>query len=128
MKCMWTSPWIWFAVDATVHDFRECFEKSLYRRNLLLTIQNLSLLPRDIRFSTNEGFVCTRMCRRFPMFAQDVVCVCGGGEMYLLLVRGVSGSKTLIPLILSQSGWMLFITTINNYSPNTYRYRFKLFM
>ena len=56
------------------------------------------------------------------------VCVCVGGEMYLLLVRGVSRSKTLIPLILSQSGWMLFITTINNYSPNTYRYRFKLFM
>ena len=56
------------------------------------------------------------------------VCVCGGGEMYLLLVRGVSRSKTLIPLILSQSGWMLFITTINNYSPNTYRYRFKWFM
>ena len=59
-------------------------------------------------------------------------CVCvgggGGGEMYLLLVRGVSRSKTLIPLILSQSGWMLFITTINNYSPNAYRYRFKLFM
>ena len=48
--------------------------------------------------------------------------------MYLLLVRGVSRSKTLIPLILSQSGWMLFITTINNYSPNAYRYRFKLFM
>ena len=56
------------------------------------------------------------------------VCVWGGGEMYLLLVRGVSRSKTLIPLILSQSGWMLFITTINNHSPNTYRYRFKLFM
>ena len=46
--------------------------------------------------------------------------------MYLLLVRGVSRSKTLIPLILSQSGWMLFITTINNYSSNTYRYRFKM--
>ena len=56
------------------------------------------------------------------------VCVCVCGEMYLLLVRGVSRSKTLIPLILSQSGWMLFITKINNYSPNAYRYRFKLFM
>ena len=41
--------------SGTVRDFRECFEKSLYGRNLLLTIQNLSLLPRDIRFSTNEG-------------------------------------------------------------------------
>ena len=40
----------------TVCDFRECFEKSLYGRNPLLTIQNLSLLPWDIRFSTNEGY------------------------------------------------------------------------
>ena len=53
--CVWTLPWIQFALDATVRDFRECFEKSLYGRNLLLMIQNLSLLPRDIRFSTNEG-------------------------------------------------------------------------
>ena len=44
MTCMWTSPWIWFAVDAMVRDFRECFEKSLYGRNLLPTIQNLSFL------------------------------------------------------------------------------------
>ena len=53
--CVWTLPWIRFALDATVCDFRECFEKWLCGRNLLLTIQNLSLLPRDIRFSTNEG-------------------------------------------------------------------------
>ena len=52
----------------TVRDFRDFFEKSLYRCNLLLTIQKLSLLPRDIRFSTNEGFVCMRMCRRLSMF------------------------------------------------------------
>ena len=44
-----------FTLNATVRDFCECFEKSLYGSNLLLTIQNLSLLPRDIRFSTNEG-------------------------------------------------------------------------
>ena len=42
--CVWTLPWIRFALDATVRDFRECFEKSLHGRNLLLTIQNLSLL------------------------------------------------------------------------------------
>ena len=59
--CMWTSPWIWFAADATVRDFRECFEKSLYGRNPLLTVQNLFLLPRDIGFSTNEG-VIKRKC------------------------------------------------------------------
>ena len=44
---------------------------------------------------------------------------CVYGEKYLLLVRGVSRSKTLIPLILSQSGWIAFITKILN-SPNTY--------
>ena len=54
-----------------------------------------------------------RMCRRFLKFTYDVVRVCMG-KMYSLLVRGVSRSKTLIPLILSQSGWMLFITIINN--------------
>ena len=71
-----------------------------------------------------------RECAEGSRCSRKTLCVCvgGGGEMYLLLVRGVSRSKTLIPLILSQSGWMLFITTINNYSPNTYRYRFKLFM
>ena len=46
------------------------------------------------------------------------VCVCVWGEMYLLLVRGVSRSKTLDPLILSQSGWIAFITIITN-SKNT---------
>ena len=51
--CAWTLLWIRFTLDATVCS--ECFEKSLYGRNLLLTIQYLSLLPRDIRFSTNEG-------------------------------------------------------------------------
>ena len=45
-----------FGSHCTVRDFRECFGKSLYGRNLLLMIQNLFfLLPRDIRFSTNEG-------------------------------------------------------------------------
>ena len=56
--CVWTLPWIRFALDATVRDFRECFEKSLYGRNLLLTIQNLSLLPRDIRSSRKMLCVC----------------------------------------------------------------------
>ena len=44
-----------FGSHCTVRDFRECLGKSLYGRNLLLTIQNLFLLPRDIGFSTNEG-------------------------------------------------------------------------
>ena len=58
-------------------------------------------------------FWVPRMCRRFLKFAYDVVRVCMG-KIYSLLVRGVSRSKRLIPLILSQSGWMLFITIINN--------------
>ena len=106
--CVWTLPWIRFALDTMVRDFRECFEKSLYGRNLLLMIQYLSLLPRDIRFSTNEGYL-TRMCRRFLKFVYVVVRVCMG-KVYSLLVRGVSRSKTLIPLFLSQSGWMLYYT------------------
>ena len=77
MTCMWTSPWIWFAVDATVRDFRECFEKSLYGRNLLLTIQNLSLLPRDIGFSTNEGFVLYANVQKvLNVRVRRCVCVC----------------------------------------------------
>ena len=47
------------------------------------------------------------MCRRFLKFTYDVMRVCMG-KVYSLLVRGVSRSKTLIPLILSQSGWMLY--------------------
>ena len=102
-----------FSSQWTIRDFCECFEKSLYGHNLLLTIQNFLflLLPRDIRFSTNEGvlmLVCgPRICRRFLKFAYVVVRVCMG-KVYSLLVRGVSRSKTLIPLILSQSGWMLY--------------------
>ena len=64
-----------------LRDFCECFEKSLYGRNLLLTIQNLFLLlPQDIRFSTNEGLLLLgvlvgvpQMCRRFLKFAYVVV-------------------------------------------------------
>ena len=49
-----------------------------------------------------------RMCRRFLKFAYVVVHMCIG-KIYSLLVRGVSRSKRLIPLILSQSGWMLLL-------------------
>ena len=58
-----------------------------------------------------KGFftlVCVpQICRRFLKFAYVVVRVYMG-KVYSLLVRGVSRSKTLIPLILSQSGWMLY--------------------
>ena len=43
-------------------------------------------------------------------------CACVYGEKYLLLVRGVSRSKTLIPLILSQSGWIVFYYKNNEQS------------
>ena len=75
--CVWTLPWIWFALDATVRDFRECFEKSLYGRNLLLTIQNLSLLPRDIRFSTNEGVINVNVQKVLKVCVRRCACVYG---------------------------------------------------
>ena len=85
---MWTSPWIWFAVDATVRDFRECFEKSLYGCNLLLTIQNLSLLsfhgtsdspPMKGLFVREcaEGSQCSRK----TLCVCVCVCVCGGNVL-----------------------------------------------
>ena len=116
--CVWTLPWIRFALDATVRDFRECFEKSLHGCNLLLTIQNLSLLsfhgtsdspPMKGYFN---GLVTANVQKVLEVHVR--CCACVYGEMYLLLVRGVSRSKTLIPLILSQSGWIAFITIINN--------------
>ena len=96
-----TSPWIWFAVDATVRDFRECFEKSLYGRNLLLTIQNLSFLSfHGTSDSPPMKGLFVRECAEGSQCSRKTLCVCVCGEMYLLLVRGVSRSKTLIPLIL----------------------------
>ena len=108
MMCMWTSPWIWFAADVTVRDFRECFEKSPYGRNLLPTIQNLSFLsfhgtsdspPMKGYFLWFGYRECVEGSRCLRKTLCVCVCVCVG-KMYLLLVRGVSRSKTLIPLIL----------------------------
>ena len=108
-----------FGSHCMVCDFRECFGKSLYGRNLLLMIQNLFLLlPRDIRFSTNEGVISAsvqRICRRFLKFAYVGVRVCMG-KVYSLLVRGVS-RRQLIPFVLAQSGWMLYYN--NKQSKNT---------
>ena len=84
---MWTLPWIHFALDATVRDFREYFEKSLYGRNLLLTIQNLSLLPRDIRFSTNEGVFNANVQKVLKV--RICCCACVYGES--LLTSGERG-------------------------------------
>ena len=50
-----------------------------------------------------EGFVLYANVQKvLNVRVRCCVCVCvgGGGGMYLLLVRGVSRSKTLIPLIL----------------------------
>ena len=75
-------------------------------------IQNLLLLlPGTSDSPPMKGFftlVCVpRICRRFLKFAYIVMHLCMR-KVYSLLVRGVSRSKTLIPLILSQSGWMLY--------------------
>ena len=67
-----------------------------------------------------------RECAEGSRCSRETLCVCVWGKV-LASGERVSKSKTLIPLILSQSGWIGFITKILN-SPNTYRYRFKLFM
>ena len=47
-----------FSSHWTLRDFHECFGKSLYGRNLLLTIQKFVSPPSTgIRFSTNEGVI-----------------------------------------------------------------------
>ena len=73
----------------------------------------------DLAFFTKQKFLYSnlrgylmvvgvpRICKSFLKFAYVVMCVCMG-KVYSLLVRGVSRSKTLIPLILSQSGLMLY--------------------
>ena len=98
-----------FGLHCTVHDFRECFGKSLYGRNLLLTIQNLFLLlPRGIRFSTNEGVHPPVYCE-YTESSQSLrllMCVCMGKCLLTFGERGIQ--KTLIPFVLAQSGWMLY--------------------
>ena len=75
--CMWTSPWIWFAADVLV--WYAIFANVLKNRCIADDPEFVSpLLPRDIRFSTNEGVYYTRMCRRFLKFALDVERVCMG--------------------------------------------------
>ena len=102
-----------FGSQWMVRGLHECFEKSLYGRNLLLTIQNFCFFSfhgtsDSPPMKGNFMLVCAaRICRRFLRFAYVVVRVCMG-KVYSLLVRGVSRSKTLNPLILSQSSWMLY--------------------
>ena len=102
-----------FGSQWTVCDFRECFEKSLYGCNLLLTIQNFFCFfsfhgtSDSPPMKGNFMLVCApRICRRFFKFAY-VVRVCMG-KVYSLLVRGVSRSKTPNPFVLAQSGWILY--------------------
>ena len=84
-----------FGTRCTVCDFRKYFGKSLYGRNLLLMIQHLFLLPRDIRFSTNEGVY-------LPVYSEYVegsqsshmlMCVWMWGNVCSLRVRGLSRRK-----------------------------------
>ena len=99
-----------FSSHWTVRDFRECFEKLLHGRNLLLTIQNLFLLPRDIRFSTNEGVTYANVYKVLEV--RVCCCVCVYGESLLTFgERGIQ--KTLIPFVLHNPVGS-FITTINN--------------
>ena len=93
------SPWIWFAWYGACK-FRECFGKSLYGRNLLLMILDfVPLLPRDIGFSTNEGGISPRpksqqIYKRFSKFAYVDVCM---GKCLLTSCDRVIQKKTLNP-------------------------------
>ena len=82
-----------FVSHCTVRDFRECFGKSLYGRNLLLTIQNLFLLlPRDIRFSTNEGVkMFARRIANMQKVLEVRVCCCACVYGESLLTSGERG-------------------------------------
>ena len=97
-----------FGSHCMVRDFRECFGKSLYGRNLLLTIQNLFLLlPRDIRFSTNEG-VYLPVYSKYVEGSQSsrmLMCV---GKCLLTSCERIIQKKTLNPFVFTQSGWMLY--------------------
>ena len=101
-----------FGSHWTVCDFRKCFGKSLYGRNLLLMIQNLFLLlPWDIRFSINEGVVYPPWgAANIPKVLEVRVCCCACvyGESLLTSGERVIQRKTLNPFVLAQSGWMLY--------------------
>ena len=95
--------------------FRGCF-LAISEELILLSPYNAGpvhhfRIPFQVIECTLKGYftlVCVpRICRRFLKFMYVVVHVCMG-KVYSLLVRGVSRSKTLNPLILSQSGWMLY--------------------
>ena len=103
-----------FGSHGTVRDFHECFGKSLYGCNLLLSIQDfIPLLPRDIRFSTNEGV--------YPLVYSEYVegswssrmlmCMCVYGESLLTSGERNIQKKTLNPLFWHNPVGC-FITTI----------------
>ena len=92
-----------FGSYGMVRDFRECFGKSLYGRNLLLVIQDLFLLPQDIRFSTNEGLNlpagwCTANIYKGSRSLCVLMCVCVCvGKCLLTSCERVIQKKTLNP-------------------------------
>ena len=96
-----------FGMHCTVCDFHKCFGKSLYGRNLLLMIQHLFLLPRDIRFSTNEG-VYPPVCSEYIEGSQSLRMLMCMGKCLLTSCERIIQKKTLNPFVLTQSGWMLY--------------------
>ena len=97
--------------------FCECFGKSLYGCNLLLTIQKnlFFLLPRDIGFSTNEGVISAsvwRICRRFLKFTYVDMCVYG--ESPLTSCKRNIQKKAQNSFLVEHNPAGYFITIINN--------------
>ena len=93
-----------FGSHGTVHDFHECFGKSLHGCNLLLTIQDLFLFFHGTSDSPPmKGYIhqpvgVQRIYRRLSKFACIDVCVCVCvGKCLLTSCERVNQKKTLNP-------------------------------
>ena len=80
MMCMWTSPWIWFAADATVRDFRECFEKSLYGRKSATDDPEFVLSFHRTSDSPPMKGLFVRECAEGSRCSRTLLCVCVWGK------------------------------------------------
>ena len=87
-----TLPWIQFGSHSMVHDFRECFGKSLYGHNLLLTIQDLFLFfHRTSDSPPMKGFNCRLVYSEYVEGSRSShMLMCVWGNVCSLRVRGLS--------------------------------------
>ena len=100
-----------FGSHGTVCDFRECFGKSPYGRNLLLTIQDLFLSFHGTSDSPPmKGLNCQLVYSEYVEGSQSsriLMCVCMGKCLLTSCERAIQ-KKTLNPFVFTQSSWMLY--------------------